>query len=189
MKLLVTVCILLLGVQKAFCQQLAAAGKRSTIYIVRHGEKQSGDDPDLTAEGKQRAGQLASVLKNKKIRRIYVSEFKRTQQTADSMRIQLGIDTVQYLADTSCTALFAAITRNNDWNSSILIVSHSNIMQKIIYKLGISDFPQANIPAAEFDNLYRVSQKKKQAVLLHQKYGQPSQPSASMQQATPATKQ
>ena len=161
-------------------QSNAKPGTHSKIYIVRHAEKLGGDDPLLTDEGNKRVGDLMRVLKNKKISRIYVTEFKRTQNTGDSLRIQLGIDTVQINADTSCASLFAAITQHKDWNKSILIITHSNIIQKVIYKLGITDFSQENIPAAEFDNLYTVSIKKNKPVLQHIKYGKASGSSATM---------
>jgi broad specificity phosphatase PhoE len=164
----------------AIAQNTPAITKHSKIYIVRHAEKLDGDDPLLTEEGNKRAGDLMRRLKDKKIERIYVSEFKRTQNTADSLRLQLGIDTVQINADTSCQSLFAAITKNNDWDKHILIVTHSNIIQKIIYKLGLTDFPQENIPAAEFDNLYKVELKKGKLDLKHTKYGKPSAASAQM---------
>jgi broad specificity phosphatase PhoE len=167
-------------VNTVIAQSSPPLGKHGKIYIVRHAEKLSGDDPLLTEEGNKRAGDLARTLKSKKIRRIYVTEFKRTQNTADSMRLQLGIDTIQILADTSCSSLFAAITKNRDWDNSILIVTHSNIIQKIIYKLGITNFPQENIPAAEFDNLYLVNMKKNKPVLKHTKYGKASGSSATM---------
>ena len=149
-------------------------GKHTNIFIVRHGEKQNGDDPLLTDDGNKRAGDLVRTLKNKGIKRIYVTEFKRTQHTADSMRIQLSIDTVQIVSDTSCLSLFNAISDHHDWNKPILIISHSNIIQKIIYKLGITDFPQENIPATEFDNLYEVKFKKSKPLLIKRKYGKPS---------------
>ena len=161
-------------------QSNPALAKHSKIYIVRHAEKLSGDDPLLTDDGNKRAGDLMRQLKDNNISRIYVTEFKRTQNTADSLRLQLGIDTVQINADTSCASLFTAITNHNDWDKPILIITHSNIMQKIIYKLGITDFPQEYIPAAQFDNLYVVSMKKKKPVLKHLKYGKPSAASAEM---------
>jgi broad specificity phosphatase PhoE len=167
-------------VNAAVAQNHPSPGKQSKIYIVRHAEKLSGDDPLLTEDGNKRAGDLMRVLKNKKIARMYVSEFKRTQNTADSLRIQLGIDTVQINADTSCNSLFAAITQHNDWNKPILVITHSNIIQKIIYKMGITSFSQENIPSNEFDNLYIVSMKKKKAVLKHVKYGKPSSSSEMM---------
>lgn len=161
-------------------QMLPATGTKTNIYIVRHAEKQPGEDPFLTTDGNIRAGDLMRTLKYKKIKRIYVSQFKRTQQTADSMFLKLGIDTVQYIADVSCTDLFNAIEKNNDWNKHILIISHSNIMQKIIFKLGVTDFPQQNIPANEFDNLYLVRFKNKQPLLEKNKYGKPSAASETM---------
>ena len=163
-------------------QTLPAVGNKTNIYIVRHAEKLSGEDPFLTTDGNIRAGDLMRALKNKRIKRIYVSQFKRTQQTADSMFLQLGIDTVQYLADVSCTDLFNAIEKNNDWNKHILIISHSNILQKIIFKLGVTDFPQQNIPANEFDNLYLVRFKNKLPLLEQSKYGKPSAASETMMQ-------
>jgi broad specificity phosphatase PhoE len=152
------------------------------VYIVRHAEKQQGKDPLLTVEGNKRAGDLLRELKHKNIQRIYVTQYKRTQHTADSLHLQLGIDTVQVMADTSCVSLFAAITKNGDWNKPILVVTHSNIIQKIIYKLGLTDFPQENIPDSEFDNLYRVFTQHEKPVLKHTKYGQPSATSATMRQ-------
>ena len=147
---------------------------------MSHAEKQSGNDPLLTAEGNIRAGDLMRTLNDKRIKKIFVSEFKRTQHTADSMRLQLGIDTIQYMSDTSCTPLFNTIRKNNIRNKPILIISHSNIIQKIIYKLGIVDFPQQNIGDTEFDNLFIIRYKNKIPVLEQKKYGKASSASATM---------
>lgn len=177
--------ILLLTITFAHClnaQSQPAIGNKTNIYIVRHAEKQAGEDPLLTPEGNIRAGDLMRTLKNKRIKRIYVSQFKRTQQTADSMFLQLGIDTVLYNADVSCTDLFNTIEKNHDWNKHILIISHSNIMQKIILKLGVTDFPQQNIHANEFDNLYLVRFKHKQPFLQQSKYGKPTNASETITQ-------
>lgn len=181
MKYVFVILIAFIFNDRIVAQQAGPFSKHTKIYIVRHAEKQNGEDPLLTEDGNKRAGDLMRTLKDKKIRRIYVSEYKRTQHTADSLHLQLGVDTVIYNADTSCLKLFESITSHKDWSHHIVIISHSNIMQKIIYKLGITDFPQQNIPAPEFDNLYIVSFKNKKPVLQHLKYGKPSAPSASMQ--------
>lgn len=180
-----TLFILLLAITFAHslnAQSLPAIGNQTKIYIVRHAEKQPGEDPLLTAEGNLRAGDLMRTLKNKRIKRVYVSQFKRTQQTADSMFLQAGIDTVHYIADVSCTDLFNAIEKNHDWNKPILIISHSNIMQKIILKLGVTDFPQENIPPNEYDNLYLVRFKNKQPFVEQSKFGKPSTASETITQ-------
>jgi broad specificity phosphatase PhoE len=182
MKYLLQILFALLTANTCCAQSETAPGKHSRIYIVRHGEKQKGDDPLLTEEGYKRAGDLMRTLQHKGIKRVYITQYKRTQQTSDSIRLQLGIDTVQIIADTSCAALFTAISDHNDWNQPILIVTHSNIIQKIIYKLGYTDFPQQNIPEKEFDNLYMIKIQKKKTVLEHRKYGTPSAASATMKQ-------
>ena len=118
--------------------QPATFGKQARIYLVRHGEKDAGEDPSLTAAGNKRAGDLLHVLKNKKIAHIYVTEYRRTQQTADSLRILAAIDTVRYLADTALIDnLIAQIHTHHDNNKSIQIIGHSNTIQMIIRKLGM----------------------------------------------------
>src|SRR4051812_47239277 len=54
------------------------------VFIVRHAEKAStGDkDPDLSVEGQKRAEALEHILKDSQITSVFVTEFKRTQQTA-----------------------------------------------------------------------------------------------------------
>jgi broad specificity phosphatase PhoE len=180
MKFILIATLSLLLVQQGMAQINLPVGKNATIYIVRHAEKLSGKDPLLSAEGNIRAGDLMRELKEKHISKIFVSEFKRTQSTADSLHLQLGIDTVHYTADTSCTDLFHIISKNNTRNKPILIISHSNIIQKIIYKLGIVDFPQQNIGDSEFDNLFIIRYKNKVPVLEQKKYGKASGASATM---------
>ena len=90
----------------AFAQQEPAVTK---IFIVRHAEKETGKDPLLTPAGNARAGDLMRVLQNEGVQKIYVSQYKRTQMTADSMRIQLKVNTVQYAADTLCDNLVNTI--------------------------------------------------------------------------------
>ncbi len=133
---------------------------KTKIYLVRHAEKQTGTDPELTDAGKKRAGDLMRTLQNKNVHRIYVTQFKRTQMTADSMRLQLGIDTVHYQADENGIDLFNKIAAHNDFNTTIVIIGHSNTVPDYIKKLGVNNYPQANIIDTEFDNLFKVYYKR-----------------------------
>ncbi len=151
------------------------------IYIVRHAEKEAGSDPVLTAAGNKRAGDLMRALQTEGIQKIYVSQYKRTQNTADSMRIQLNINTVQYAADTLCDNLINAIMENGDFGKTILIIAHSNTIPQIIRKFGVKDYPYGDIPDNEFDNLFLVTYKKEKAKLKKMKYGAKSGVSAAMQ--------
>src|SRR5687768_14516556 len=89
---------------EAICQQ--NANSKRIFYIVRHAEKDTGSNPAISAIGKQRAGDLYQALKNKKIGLIFVSQYRRTGMTADSLRIYDKTDTVHYAADMTGDKLF-----------------------------------------------------------------------------------
>jgi len=164
--------LILSAIQFSADAQTFNFGNKSKIYLVRHAEKGPGDDPLLTGEGNKRAGDLVRVLKTRKIGRIYVTEYKRTQNTSDSLRIQLGIDTAHYLSDTSrIKELLHKIRVNHDMNRPILIIGHSNTIPLLIRKLGVSHYPKDNIPENEFDNLFLLTYKNGKPSLKKMKYG------------------
>ena len=150
------------------------------IFIVRHGEKETGNDPLLTPAGNKRAGDLARALQNEGIQKIYVSKTRRSQNTADSLRIQSRIDTVHYVADTLCDKLINAIMEHSDFGKTILIVAHSNTIPQIIRKFGVKDYPYGDIPDNDFDDLFLITYKKGKAKLKAMKYGARSGVSAPM---------
>ena len=180
--------LLLFFIQKTAIAQIPnGVAAKTNLYFVRHAEKEAGTDPVLTTNGNKRAGDLMRALKNKNIKRIYVTQFKRTQMTADSMRLQLGIDTVHYNADENGIDLFNKIVAYGDFNKSILIIGHSNTVPDYIKKAGVTNYPQANIVDTEFDNLYKVCYTRRfiigawKAHVKHSKYGVASVASAKMQ--------
>lgn len=168
-----------LMVMQACCSAQSAGGfsNHTRIYIVRHAEKvtgkDAGKDPFLTTAGYKRAGDLMRELKKSGISRIYTSQYRRTQLTADSMRIQLGIDTVVYLADTVCDDLVNRIRLKGDLGgSSILIIAHSNTIPYIIKKLGVTDTEPINIADNQYNDLFLVKKKRNKFVLIRKQYGE-----------------
>lgn len=158
----------------AVFQNIATAQQEmgvTRIFIVRHAEKETGKDPLLTAAGNARAGDLMRTLQNEGIRKIYVSQYRRTQNTGDSLRLQLKIDTVHYAADTVCENLINAIIEHGDFGKTILIIGHSNTIPQIIRKFGVTDYPYGDIPDNEFDNLFLITYKKEKAKLKKIRYG------------------
>jgi phosphohistidine phosphatase SixA len=151
--------------------QVAKDDDKTTIYLVRHAEKEKGDDPLLTSEGKKRAGDLMRALKSKHIQRIYVTEYRRTQMTGDSLRIQVGIDTVHYLADTTGDSFVAKLKEQNDFGKAILVIGHSNTLAFIIERLCIAEQQIPVIADNEFDYLFIVKLRKDHATLTVKKYG------------------
>lgn len=62
-------------------------GQNTTFILVRHAEKDisptaSKSDPELTAEGKQRAERLSALVKDCRPAHIFTTTFKRTIATA-----------------------------------------------------------------------------------------------------------
>lgn len=131
------------------------------IFIVRHAEKETGRDPLLTTAGNVRAGDLMRKLQQEGIQKIYVSNTRRTQNTGDSLRIQLKIDTVHYLPDTLCDNLVNAIMQHGDFGKTVLIIAHSNTIPQIIRKFGVKDYPYGDIPDNDFDDLFLITYKTK----------------------------
>lgn len=178
MKYLLIFCILVAFENKLIAQQQAGVTK---IFIVRHAEKETGNDPALTTAGNVRAGDLMRRLQHEGINKIYVSRTRRSQNTADSLRIQLKIDTAHYTADTLCDKLIDAIIENGDFGKTILIIAHSNTIPQIIRKFGVTDYPYGNIPDSEYDQLFIITYRKEKAKLKIMKYGAKSDVSAAMQ--------
>ena len=157
--------------QSSLSAQQIITNNKAIIYLVRHGEKEKGDDPLLTEAGKQRAGDLMRVLNTKNIQRIYVTQYRRTQMTADSLRIKYSIDTVHYLADTTGNNLLEEIKEHNDFGKAILVIGHSNTLSFIMEKLGVAKQAIPVIEDNEFDYLFVVKLTKQGATLTISKYG------------------
>jgi phosphohistidine phosphatase SixA len=140
---------LLLG-QIAIAQQQQPA---TTIILVRHAEKTS-DAPDalLSLQGQQRAECLAHVLKDAGIKRIYVSDAKRTQQTADPLAKALGIKPAIVPAK-DLNTLIRDVFYGTGGNA--LVVGHSNTLPLLITRVQAGTVPP--IGENEYDGLYVIN--------------------------------
>ncbi|OAV45412.1 histidine phosphatase family protein [Lewinella sp. 4G2] len=126
--------LLVLGLFLASCgsaQEKAAAGDDdtqatavTTFYLVRHAEKQDGEDPALTDEGTERAARLATILADKDIKAVYSTATKRTQMTAAPTAAAYGLTVQDY--DAGDLAGFAATVKQGHRGENVLIVGHSN---------------------------------------------------------------
>ncbi|MBP6431414.1 MAG: histidine phosphatase family protein [Ferruginibacter sp.] len=146
----------------------------TTIYLVRHTEKDTGNNPPLTQAGFERAGDLMRYLQNKNVSKIYSTKYKRTNQTADSLKLAQNLTTIIYEADTIGNDLVAKIKANGDEGKTILVVGHSNTVPKLIRRLGVTTFAMQNLPDTEFDNLFILRYKKRKVLFKGTKYGEHS---------------
>lgn len=104
-----------------------------SYYVMRHLETPRGvTDPDLTAQGQANAQLLPGWFENDPPSAIYVSNLKRSQQTAAPLARALGITPKVY--DPANTP--ALIQRVRAEPGSVLIVGHSNTVADIVEQLG-----------------------------------------------------
>ncbi|MEO6490763.1 MAG: phosphoglycerate mutase family protein [Ferruginibacter sp.] len=154
-----------------------------TFYLVRHAEKDTGNDPVLSMLGYERAGDLYRFLKNKSIDGIYFSQFRRTKLTGDSLLIYQQVDTVRYLADLTGETVLEKVIANSGKHKNVLVIGHSNTIPAIIKRLG-ADLAMDLIPDNEYDNLYIVGYKNHKTTVVKVKYGK----SSATENSSPAMK-
>ena len=105
----------------------------SPFYVMRHLDTPEGErDPDLTAQGERRAALLADWFDRGRPRAIYVSDYRRTRQTAALLAARLGLTPIVY--DPADTPGLVARVRAGPLPA--LIVGHSNTVPDVIETLG-----------------------------------------------------
>jgi phosphohistidine phosphatase SixA len=137
-----------------------SAAAQQAVFVVRHAERADGGgmgskgsgDPELSDVGKARAESLASALKDAGIKAIYVTEFKRTQQTAAPLASALGIQpTVVPANDTA-----ALLGKLKAGAGNAVVIGHSNTVPEVIKQLGVTE--PVKLTDADYDYLFVVMQ-------------------------------
>jgi broad specificity phosphatase PhoE len=149
--------VLLIGVAALLLS--AASAPAQTIVIVRHAERADdgaqapmmGKDPDLSAAGRARAAALASVLKDAHISAIYVSEYRRTRQTAEPLARAIDVKP-NVIAAKDVPALVEALRTAQ---GNVLVVGHSDTIPEIIEALGVKG--PSKIGESDYDSLFIVT--------------------------------
>jgi broad specificity phosphatase PhoE len=102
-------------------------------YVMRHLNTPAGErDPDLLPEGQRLAAALPARLAAHPPRTIFVSSFRRTQQTAAAVAARWRLTPIVYdPADTP-----GLVARVRAATGPVLIVGHSNTVPDIVALLG-----------------------------------------------------
>lgn len=112
---------------------VTAGNKPAPTYVMRHLNTPAGErDPDLTAEGQKGAQAVVAWFRGKALAAIYVSDFKRTRQTAGPLAAERGIELTLY--DPRDTP--GLIAKVKAQKGPVLIVGHSNTVPDIVQQLG-----------------------------------------------------
>jgi len=106
--------------------------EQPSIYVIRHLHRAPGTDPGLSVDGQQAAERLAQWFTEDKPGAIYVSNLRRSRDTAGPLAAKLGIAMKSY--DPNDTpALIARVRREP---ITVLVVGHSNTVPDIVELLG-----------------------------------------------------
>jgi phosphohistidine phosphatase SixA len=137
-----------------------------TIYIVRHAEKQDDSrDPGLSLLGKKRAVELALHLRDSSVKAIYVTEYQRTQKTAEPLADHLQLKAIVADKDLARLASLLLADKSSD---AALVVGHSNTVAELVKALGVP--VKWELADTEFDRLVQVTLTKPTAVVSYIRY-------------------
>lgn len=138
----------------ALCSANALAGQseEAPIYVTRHYDTPAGEtDPDLTPQGKARASQLAAWFYGRTLKAIFVSDFKRTRQTAAPLAATLDLTVETY----DPKDIPGIVARAKAAGGPVLIVGHSNTVPDIVQQLG-GDRP-GDLKHEDFGDLWTIT--------------------------------
>jgi phosphohistidine phosphatase SixA len=103
------------------------------VYVMRHLQAGSGQDPGLSEDGARQARLLAEWFSGKAApSAIYTSSFRRARETAAPLAARLGV-TPKLYDPASTDALVASVAGEA---GSVLVVGHSNTVPDIVERLG-----------------------------------------------------
>ena len=123
------------------------------LFLVRHAEKvaDGSSDPGLTAVGKQRAVNLAGLLRSAGIERIFSSDYRRTLETARPLAAALGLEIEVY----DPRDLEGLAGRLLALEQNALVVGHSDTTPDLVALIG-GDAGEPIVEAWEYDRVYLV---------------------------------
>lgn len=146
-----------------------------TVILVRHAEIQGESMAPakalpLSADGQARARRLADMLQDAGIEALYVSDFARTQETAQPLARALG--KVPVVAPKEDMAALVTQLRGagvGDAARTVLVVGHKDTLPALIKALGHTQ--DVRIEPADHAGLYVLTPRPGQApVLLRLRY-------------------
>ncbi|GAA4819407.1 hypothetical protein GCM10011365_09950 [Marinicella pacifica] len=128
------------------CAHVQAA----TFYLIRHAEKQTGDDPSLTQAGHERAHRIANLLAQAHIKKIYSTDYRRTQQTASPLAQKLAVPITTY----NPKNLQQLAKKLRQSKENVVIFGHSNTTPQLVRLLSGQAIP--DMDESTYHLIYQV---------------------------------
>jgi len=110
-----------------------AVSRPPVVIVVRHAEKEAGQDPGLTAAGRARAEALASICEWRGVRAVYATPLRRSVETAWPAAARAGVEVDTRFGPRDERAMAAEVLSRRE---PALIVGHSNTVPAIVRALG-----------------------------------------------------
>ncbi|MFD1875454.1 histidine phosphatase family protein [Hymenobacter bucti] len=162
----------LLGFLLLGAWQPALAGPPTTIYLVRHAEKDLTPglaDPPLTPAGEARAQQLARLLAKHHPAALFTTDTRRTRATLAPLAQATGRTLEVY--DAKNQAALSARLSQEFGGKTVVVVGHSNTLLPLLTALGVAPLP-GEIRDEEYNYLFKVKLRQGQpARLVMSRYG------------------
>lgn len=136
-----------------FLDGVAVAAETTTVYLVRHTEKDLSQksDPPLTEVGRTRANQWASLLQHEEIAAVFSTDTIRTRDTAAPIAAHYKLEVALYPAKTVTKK--ELLEGNN--GKAIVVVGHSNTVPSIVNML-IGEERYSDLSEEDYDSLFIV---------------------------------
>ncbi len=155
---------------------MAASVAAQTVIIVRHAEKaDQSANPPLAEAGLVRALVLSQVLADAGVTRVLSTPYVRTRETARPTAEAAGVPVTE-LSDGAVEPFVAAV-RAASPEDVILIVGHSNTVDKIAQALG--DTHPETLTDCDYDRLTVLTLDGDQTRVVRGRYGAPTTPCPS----------
>jgi len=130
----------------------------TTIYIVRHAEKDISDpknqDPELSIEGRERAEALEGKLKGIKLDAVFATKYKRTKQTAFYSANTSKLEIQTY--DAHNFRGISELVKTSYSGHKVLIVGHSNTVLELLEAFGAKR-PLATLVDDDYDFFFELT--------------------------------
>ena len=129
------------------------------IVLVRHAEKvDASADPDLSAEGKERAQRLAKKIGKFRPKEIYSTDFKRTRDTVQPLATKRHVQ-IQVYDPRKAQELADKILKSE--HKRVLVSGHSNTIPGLANLLGKKELFK-NLEDSEYGAIWVIRIKKGQ---------------------------
>ena len=131
-----------------------AQEKSTSLILIRHAEKilASGNDPQLSTKGWQRANELVHIFDAVDIDAVYASPYRRAIDTARPLATAKQLEILHY--DPNELVSFAQELLKIHQGETVVIVGHSNTTPQLTNTLAGTEY--SDLEETEYDWLYFV---------------------------------